>query len=657
MQQGRLSFIFLLVLLCQSGVIAVDLTTCEGDTAQLSCDLTSKVIVCESDTANLHCDEGRISVLSANYGRRSNAICSSGKPANQISNVQCTQSSSLSLVARRCDGQKDCSVPASNSVFGDPCGGTYKYLDVSYICIPSGAIKQTQISCEGGTFSINCNNMFIKVLSANYGRTNSATCSTGKPASQTSNIQCTQSSSLSVLTNLCDGVHTCSVSANNAVFGDPCGGTYKYLNMSYICYPNKQYIKVCAATYGRTDDETCSTGKTAGQISNVLCDQSSSLSVVANRCDGQKTCSVPATNVVFGDPCVGTYKYLDVSYTCGSTHSSYSAAFISPVNMQQGRLSFICLLVLLCQSGVKATDLTTCEGDTARLTCDLTSQVIACESDTASLHCGDEGRIRVLSANYGRTNSATCSSGKPANQISNVQCTQDSSLGVLASRCDGQKDCSISASNTVFGDPCGGTYKYLDVSYICIPSGAIIQRRTTCEGDTFSINCNDMFIKVLSANYGRTNSATCSTGRPANQISNVQCTQSSSLSVLTNLCDGAHTCSVSANNAVFGDPCVGTYKYLNMAYICHPNHQYIKVCAATYGRTNNETCSTGRPGGQISNVLCAPSSSLSVVATRCEGQKACSVPATNTVFGDPCVGTYKYLDLSYSCGPNPASPT
>nr|XP_055045390.1 L-rhamnose-binding lectin CSL2-like isoform X1 [Misgurnus anguillicaudatus] len=105
----------------------------------------------------------------------------------------------------------------------------------------------------------------------------------------------------------------------------------------------------------------------------------------------------------------------------------------------------------------------------------LTSEVIAYDSDTASLHC-DQGRIKVLSANYGRTNSATCSSGKPANQISNIRCTQSLSLNVLASRCDGRKNCSIPASSTVFGDSCVETYKYLNVSYICIPSNAIIQK-------------------------------------------------------------------------------------------------------------------------------------------------------------------------------------
>ena len=30
-----------------------------------------------------------------------------------------------------------CTVPVTNSVFSDPCRGTYKYLDVSFTCLPA----------------------------------------------------------------------------------------------------------------------------------------------------------------------------------------------------------------------------------------------------------------------------------------------------------------------------------------------------------------------------------------------------------------------------------------------------------------------------------------------------------------------------------------
>eukprot|EP01046_Picozoa_sp_COSAG06_P107151 COSAG06_NODE_53462_length_300_cov_0.472637_1_plen_78_part_01 len=43
-----------------------------------------------------------------------------------------------------------------------------------------------------------------------------------------------------------------------------------------------------------------------------------STAIVQAACQGQETCSIAATNGVFGDPCGGTYKYLTVNYNCGA---------------------------------------------------------------------------------------------------------------------------------------------------------------------------------------------------------------------------------------------------------------------------------------------------------------------------------------------------
>ena len=41
------------------------------------------------------------------------------------------------------------------------------------------------------------------------------------------------------------------------------------------------------------------------------------------------------------------------------------------------------------------------------------------------------------------------------------------SYGIVKSQCDGKNRCYVRASNSVFGDPCYGTYKYLQVDYVC----------------------------------------------------------------------------------------------------------------------------------------------------------------------------------------------
>ncbi|XP_056598352.1 C-type mannose receptor 2-like [Triplophysa dalaica] len=101
------------------------------------------------------------------------------------------------------------------------------------------------------------------------------------------------------------------------------------------------------------------------------------------------------------------------------------------------------------------------------LTSGVSKDFIICESQTFLLSC-DQGTIKVLSANYGRTDRQTCSTGIEDNKISNVQCSLNTSLSAVATRCDGETSCSMVVDNTVFTDPCVGTHKYLNVSYECV---------------------------------------------------------------------------------------------------------------------------------------------------------------------------------------------
>ncbi|XP_056605089.1 macrophage mannose receptor 1-like [Triplophysa dalaica] len=88
--------------------------------------------ICQSQTLILSCEQGTIKILSANYGRTDGQTCSTGRPAGQLSNVQCRLETSLSAVATRCDGKTSCSMVVD---FTDPCNGIYKYLNVSYECV------------------------------------------------------------------------------------------------------------------------------------------------------------------------------------------------------------------------------------------------------------------------------------------------------------------------------------------------------------------------------------------------------------------------------------------------------------------------------------------------------------------------------------------
>ncbi|KAI8516910.1 hypothetical protein Bbelb_054910 [Branchiostoma belcheri] len=89
-------------------------------------------LVCEDQTMSLSCDSGlEIQVQHAMYGRKDGSTCKKGILLSQ----NCESSNSLSKVREYCQGHRTCSVQASNSVFGEPCFGTAKYLEATYTCI------------------------------------------------------------------------------------------------------------------------------------------------------------------------------------------------------------------------------------------------------------------------------------------------------------------------------------------------------------------------------------------------------------------------------------------------------------------------------------------------------------------------------------------
>ncbi|XP_078616247.1 L-rhamnose-binding lectin ELEL-1-like [Branchiostoma floridae x Branchiostoma japonicum] len=78
--------------------------------------------------------ELQINIVSALYGRESPVHCPPPHRPHPGS-INCRSPNSLARVRHSCQGKTNCSVEASNSVFGDPCHGTSKYLEVEYNCM------------------------------------------------------------------------------------------------------------------------------------------------------------------------------------------------------------------------------------------------------------------------------------------------------------------------------------------------------------------------------------------------------------------------------------------------------------------------------------------------------------------------------------------
>lgn len=281
-----------------------------------------------------------------------------------------------------------------------------------------------------------------------------------------------------------------------------------------------------------------------------------------------------------------------------------------------------------------------------------------CENNHDEIQC-PHGIIRIRNAYYGRTDGHTC----PSNLMSDKNCKATNALDIVRKKCENDDKCHLEASNSWFGDPCPNTYKYLRVDYIC-GVGQPTHSEIICESNSKKISCPEgTIIKVKKASYGRTDKHTC----PHVSIKTTDCRAENSLSIVNKRCENKNECHLEASNNWFNDPCEGTYKYLSLEYqceqdliykshtvtICENNSQKI-ICPkgtsiiieeAFYGRTDKITC----PHQQMHDVQCKAGNAFQIINDRCKHKTECDLQSGNTCFGDPCPGTYKYLQVKYKC--------
>ncbi|XP_015768378.1 PREDICTED: rhamnose-binding lectin-like [Acropora digitifera] len=362
----------------------------------------TSVTICEHERQTISCEGGEtISVLEASYGKHDRETC----PKEPIRTTNCSAGSSLSVVQSSCNDQASCNLFASNSVFGDPCFGTVKYLQVKYECIEAPDPCDSDPCQNGGTCTNLGDNNFECECAPGFGG------------------------------DICEEENVTSV-------------TICEHERQTISCEGGATISVLEASYGRHDRKTCP----KEPIRTTNCSAGSSLSVVQSSCNDQASCNLFASNSVFGDPCFGTVKYLQVKYECIEAPD--------PCDSDP------------CQNGGTCTNLGDnnfeCEcapgfgGDICEE--ENVTSVTICEHERQTISCEGGATISVLEASYGRHDRKTC----PKEPIRTTNCSAGSSLSVVQSSCNDQASCNLFASNSVFGDPCFGTVKYLQVKYECI---------------------------------------------------------------------------------------------------------------------------------------------------------------------------------------------
>jgi hypothetical protein len=196
------------------------------------------------------------------------------------------------------------------------------------------------------------------------------------------------------------------------------------------------------------------------------------------------------------------------------------------------------------------------------VTFDLTWTVVASAPPSTACGTANENNNVTLSCPAGQimTTIAFASYGTPNGSFTTSSCNASpSSMNVTQSTCLGKSSCTMAANNATFGDPCSGTGKRMYVQATCTSSIC----GSASEGGTVSLSCpSGRVITAISfASYGMP-------GGSCGAYTTSACNAGTSMSVVSNLCLGKSSCSVGANNSVFGDPCSGTGKSLKVQATC-----------------------------------------------------------------------------------------
>ncbi|XP_029995831.1 L-rhamnose-binding lectin SML-like isoform X1 [Sphaeramia orbicularis] len=234
-------------------------------------------------------------------------------------------------------------------------------------------------------------------------------------------------------------------------------------------------------------------------------------------------------------------------------------------------LAAVCLLL---DAGVSATKVTTCGAHVQRLSCVLAAAcllfavsgvsavtVTTCGPHVQRLSC-DSGVIDVQLVLYGRNDHETCATGKAAEEVATTDCSLADAQFIVRTRCNGKTECEL--NHSIFAtDPCPNIFKYLKTTYTCIPAKHLV----VCEQSFAHLECDEnQVISVIGADFGRRDGTTCSFRRLSSKLVNTQCI--SPTNKVAEKCNGKNSCSIRAASSVFGDPCLETYKYLEVAYTC-----------------------------------------------------------------------------------------
>ncbi len=345
--------------------------------------------------------------------------------------------------------------------------------------------------------------------------------------------------------------------------GSLCGTVNENQTLSLTAPSGSFFTAINFASYG-TPNGSC------GSFSTSSCHAINSLSIVQAAAIGQNSFSVPATNGVFGDPCSGTFKrlYVEAAYGFSISISPTLSASISGTTT-------ICRGSITTLTAPPATNYSWNNGATSQ---SITVSPLADTTYTVTITNAGCSSTASQLVTVNAIPSVTITNNTPAicSGVSSVLVNYTSPLNSPDRYSITWSDAGIAAglvnvNNAVLS---GGSISLTGLTSTAGVYGATIlisnsvtgcssaiSSATICgtsnEGSTLTMSApgGARFIDVNFASYG-TPTGTCGS------FATSSCHAVNSLTLVRNAAIGQTSFSIAATNAVFGDPCNGTYKRL-----------------------------------------------------------------------------------------------
>ncbi len=309
-----------------------------------------------------------------------------------------------------------------------------------------------------------------------------------------------------------------------------CGTVAEGATLTLTCSgATETIVGVQYASYGTP------TGACPGPFTNSACHAANSASIVLAACNGLHSCTVSANNATFTDPCSGTTKKLSVIASCSASPGA------------------------ICSSNNIATP--TCNGSGV---CNGTCNAGFADCNANKLSDGCEIATQTDPANCG-----ACTQVCSANHIATPTCVAGACTGVCSvgfADCNANKLTDGCEGSATCGNCCGAVCAtgQACINGACAAPVTVAKCATAPENGSTTVTCDpgSTITAVTYASYGTP------TGACPGPFTTSACNSGTSVSVTQTQCLGRASCTITANNATFGDPCVGTVKNYGVTVSC-----------------------------------------------------------------------------------------